>query len=117
MALHALLKKLCDGKVYDNTVNISTATEWWAHGVAIDGHSHGMLKSGTIAKLRYYQKVNIDYKGYLNAMKTAIYATLYHSISTLEKMNTRNVQLVQTVGIFFRGLYRRIFVKNMLVYF
>ncbi|GFV43873.1 uncharacterized protein TNCV_484971 [Trichonephila clavipes] len=47
------------------------------------GKAHGSLKEATIKKLTtYYQKAILRKKGDVNAMKTAIYATLLHSIST-----------------------------------
>ncbi|GFY26894.1 uncharacterized protein TNCV_930351 [Trichonephila clavipes] len=47
------------------------------------GKAHGSLKKATIKKLTtYYQKAILRNKGDVNAMKTAIYATLLHSIST-----------------------------------
>ncbi|GFW01651.1 uncharacterized protein TNCV_4085661 [Trichonephila clavipes] len=47
------------------------------------GKSHGSLKEATIKKLTtYHQKAILRNKGDVNAMKTAIYATLLHSIST-----------------------------------
>ncbi|GFW44809.1 uncharacterized protein TNCV_4511231 [Trichonephila clavipes] len=47
------------------------------------GKAHGSLKEATIKKLTtYYQKAILRNKGDVNAMKTAIYATLLHSIST-----------------------------------
>ncbi|GFX79278.1 uncharacterized protein TNCV_695901 [Trichonephila clavipes] len=47
------------------------------------GKAHGSLKEATIKKLTtYYLKAILRNKGDVNAMKTAIYATLLHSIST-----------------------------------
>lgn len=55
-------------------------------GKSLGGRGHGTLKATTISKLtRYYQKAILDNQGDLHSMKTAIYATLYHSISTDEK--------------------------------
>ncbi|GFU65393.1 uncharacterized protein TNCV_1492341 [Trichonephila clavipes] len=49
----------------------------------MSGKAHGSLKEATIKKLTtYYQKAILRNKGDVNAMKTAIYATLLHSIST-----------------------------------
>ncbi|GFU83092.1 uncharacterized protein TNCV_65621 [Trichonephila clavipes] len=60
--------------------------EWRARGVSLGGKSRGSLKEETIKKLlRYYQNVIRSNKGDVEAMKTAIYATLFHSISTDQK--------------------------------
>ncbi|GFW87918.1 uncharacterized protein TNCV_1360211 [Trichonephila clavipes] len=60
--------------------------EWWARGVSLGGKSRGSLKEETIKKLsRYYQNAISLKKGDVEAMKTAIYATLFHSISTDKK--------------------------------
>ncbi|GFU12572.1 uncharacterized protein TNCV_4244821 [Trichonephila clavipes] len=60
--------------------------EWRARGVSLGGKSCGSLKEETIKKLsRYYQNVIRLNKGDVEAMKTAIYATLFHSISTDQK--------------------------------
>ncbi|KFM63360.1 hypothetical protein X975_26415, partial [Stegodyphus mimosarum] len=59
---------------------------WRAQGVTLGGKAYGSLKEATIKKLtRYYQNAILRYKGDVNAMKTAIYATLFHSISTEKK--------------------------------
>ncbi|GFV75567.1 uncharacterized protein TNCV_2240161 [Trichonephila clavipes] len=60
--------------------------EWWARGVSLGGKSRGSLKEKTIKKLsQYYQNAIHWNKGDVEAMKTAIYATLFHSISTDQK--------------------------------
>ncbi|GFY21064.1 uncharacterized protein TNCV_3991081 [Trichonephila clavipes] len=60
--------------------------EWWARGVSLGGKSRGSLKEETIKKWsRYYQNAIRSNKGDVEAMKTAIYATLFHSISTDQK--------------------------------
>ncbi|GFX00940.1 uncharacterized protein TNCV_4579061 [Trichonephila clavipes] len=54
-----------------------------AQGISLGGKAHGSLKEVTIKKITtYYQKAILRNKGDVNAMKTAIYATLLHSIST-----------------------------------
>ncbi|GFU77192.1 uncharacterized protein TNCV_2789591 [Trichonephila clavipes] len=56
------------------------------------GKAHGSLKEATIKKLTtYYQKAILRNKWDVNAMKTAIYATLLHSISTDAKTSTFEV--------------------------
>ncbi|GBM80049.1 hypothetical protein AVEN_45035-1 [Araneus ventricosus] len=60
--------------------------EWRTKGVTLGGKSHGSLKEETIKKLtRYYQNAIRRNKGNVNSMKTAIYATLLHNISTDQK--------------------------------
>ncbi|GFX98421.1 uncharacterized protein TNCV_4001901 [Trichonephila clavipes] len=60
--------------------------EWWTRGVSLGGKSRGSLKEETIKKLsRYYQNAIRSNKSDVEAMKTAIYATLFHSISTDQK--------------------------------
>ncbi|GFV60731.1 uncharacterized protein TNCV_4092541 [Trichonephila clavipes] len=60
--------------------------EWRARGVSLGGKSRGSLKEETIKKLpRYYQNAVRSNNGDVEAMKTAIYATLFHSISTDQK--------------------------------
>ncbi|GFY26213.1 uncharacterized protein TNCV_355291 [Trichonephila clavipes] len=60
--------------------------EWRARGVSLGGKSRGSLKEDTIKKLsQYYQNAIHWNKGDVEAMKTAIYATLFHSISTDQK--------------------------------
>lgn len=60
--------------------------DWRVKGVNLGGKAYGSLKETTIKKLTsYYQKAILRNKGDPNAMKTAIYATLFHSISTDEK--------------------------------
>ena len=64
----------------------NVVSEWRAHHVTLGGRDHGTLKAATITKLQhYYQNAIIKNKGNLGAMKTAIYASLLHSISTDEK--------------------------------
>ncbi|GFW73464.1 uncharacterized protein TNCV_2801281 [Trichonephila clavipes] len=65
------------------TALISTVKDCRAQGISLDGKYHGGLKEETISKLiTYYQKTILRNKGDVNAMKTAIYATLLHSTST-----------------------------------
>lgn len=60
--------------------------EWRSRGVTLGGKSYGSLKEVTIKKLtRYYQNAIRKNKGNVADMKTAIYATLYHNISTDRK--------------------------------
>ncbi|KAJ4440566.1 hypothetical protein ANN_08711 [Periplaneta americana] len=60
--------------------------QWRSQGVTLGGKEYGTLKSTTIKKLtKYYQNAIIKNKGDTNAMKSAIYATLLHSISTDSK--------------------------------
>ncbi|GFU36845.1 uncharacterized protein TNCV_3727091 [Trichonephila clavipes] len=61
----------------------STVKGCRAQGISLGGKAHGSLKEATIKKLTtYYQKAILRNKGDVNAMKTVIYATLLHSIST-----------------------------------
>ncbi|GFX33680.1 uncharacterized protein TNCV_1933471 [Trichonephila clavipes] len=61
----------------------STVKDCRAQGISLGGKAHGNLKEATIKKLTtYYQMAILRNKGDVNAMKTAIYATLLHSIST-----------------------------------
>ncbi|GFX31498.1 uncharacterized protein TNCV_1780941 [Trichonephila clavipes] len=61
----------------------STVKDCRAQGISLGGKAHGSLKEATIKKLTtYYQKAILRNKGDVNAMKTAIYATLLRSIST-----------------------------------
>ncbi|GFU23184.1 uncharacterized protein TNCV_3516171 [Trichonephila clavipes] len=61
----------------------STVKDCRAQGISLGGKAHGSLKEATIKKLTtYYQKAILRNKGDVNATKTAIYATLLHSIST-----------------------------------
>ncbi|GFW98259.1 uncharacterized protein TNCV_332111 [Trichonephila clavipes] len=70
---------LCEEKVYGPDIVIKKE-ECINH---VSGKAHGSLKEATIKKLTtYYQKAILRNKGDVNAMKTAIYATLLHSIST-----------------------------------
>ncbi|GFW70116.1 uncharacterized protein TNCV_2215681 [Trichonephila clavipes] len=60
--------------------------EWRARGVSLGGKSRGSLKEETIKQLsRYYQNAIRSNKVDVEAMKTAIYAILFHSISTDQK--------------------------------
>ncbi|GFX70308.1 uncharacterized protein TNCV_2955281 [Trichonephila clavipes] len=60
--------------------------EWRARGVSMGGKSRGSLKEETIKKIScYYQNAIRSNKGDVEAMKTAIYATLFHSISMNQK--------------------------------
>ncbi|GFV33506.1 uncharacterized protein TNCV_2481031 [Trichonephila clavipes] len=61
----------------------STVKDCRAQGFSLGGKAHGSLKEAMLKKLTtYYQKAILRNKGDVNAMKTAIYATLLHSIST-----------------------------------
>ncbi|GFU39371.1 uncharacterized protein TNCV_1716441 [Trichonephila clavipes] len=61
----------------------STSKDCRAQGISLGGKAHGSLKEATIKKLTtYYQRLFLRNKGDVNAMKTAIYATLLHRIST-----------------------------------
>lgn len=96
--------KLTEAEVYGKTIEIkkeecinhvskrlgtalrNTVKEWRSRGVTLGGKSHGSLKEETIKKLtRYYQNAIRKNKGNVHDMKTAIYATLYHNISTDKK--------------------------------
>lgn len=69
------------GTALRNTVKV-----WKARGVTLGGRKHGSLKETIIVKLqKYYQRAVLSNKGNLANTKTAIYATLYHSMSTDEK--------------------------------
>ncbi|GFS54368.1 uncharacterized protein TNCV_4808721 [Trichonephila clavipes] len=64
----------------------STVKDRRTQGISLRGKSHGSLKETTIKKLTtYYQKPILRNKGDVNVMKTAIYVTLLHSISTEAK--------------------------------
>ncbi|GFV77881.1 uncharacterized protein TNCV_351 [Trichonephila clavipes] len=92
---------LCQKKVYGSDIVIKkelcmnhvskrlgtalryTVKDCRAQGISLGGKSHGSLKEATIKKLiAYYQKTILRIKGDVKTMKTAIYATLLHSIST-----------------------------------
>ncbi|GFW71444.1 uncharacterized protein TNCV_3459701 [Trichonephila clavipes] len=61
----------------------STVKDCRAQSISLGGKAHGSLKEATIKKLTtYYQKAILRNKEDVNAMKTAIYATLLHSFST-----------------------------------
>ncbi|GFY18365.1 uncharacterized protein TNCV_2395942 [Trichonephila clavipes] len=67
----------------DGTALRSTVKDCRAQGISLGGKAQGSLKEATIKKLTTcYQKAILRNKGDVNAMKTAIYATLLHSIST-----------------------------------
>ncbi|GFY01960.1 uncharacterized protein TNCV_5098211 [Trichonephila clavipes] len=67
----------------------STVKDCRAQGISLGGKAHGSLKEATIKKLTtYYRKAILRNKGDVNARKTAIYATLLHSISTDAKPQT-----------------------------
>ncbi|GFY11005.1 uncharacterized protein TNCV_2201131 [Trichonephila clavipes] len=71
-----------------------------AQGISLGGKAHGSLKKATIKKLTtYYQKAILRNKGDVNAMKTAIYATLLHNISTDAKPQHSSVLLEKTHGV------------------
>ncbi|GFU29070.1 uncharacterized protein TNCV_4836801 [Trichonephila clavipes] len=60
--------------------------EWQARGVSLGVKSRGSLKEDTIKKFsRYYQNAIRSNKGDVEAKKPAIYATLFHSMSTDQK--------------------------------
>ncbi|KAJ4447262.1 hypothetical protein ANN_09266, partial [Periplaneta americana] len=83
-------------------------SEWRTRGCKLGGRGHGTLKAMTIAKLqKYYQKAILDNRGNLLAMKSAIYATLFHSISTDEKPQHGIALLAQKVGASIRGQSHR----------
>ncbi|GFS93495.1 uncharacterized protein TNCV_1982041 [Trichonephila clavipes] len=69
--------------------------------ISLSGKSHGSLKEATIKKLTsYYQKAILTNKWDVNTMKTAIYATLLHSISTeMLNHNIRSVLQEKTHGV------------------
>ncbi|GFT20857.1 uncharacterized protein TNCV_942021 [Trichonephila clavipes] len=61
--------------------------EWRARGVSLGGKSRGSLKEETITKLsRYCENAIRSNKGDVDAMKTAIYASLFHNIPTDQKL-------------------------------
>ncbi|GFV28920.1 uncharacterized protein TNCV_1053121 [Trichonephila clavipes] len=87
---------LCEKKVYGPDI-VDKKEECINHG----GKAHGSLKEATIKKLTtYYQKAILRNKGDVNAMKTAIYATLLHSISTDAKPQHLSVLQEKTHGVF-----------------
>lgn len=66
-----------------NTALRSLRTKLTAEGFRLGGKGHGTLKDATITKLqRYYDQAIRRNIGDMHGMKTAIYATLYHSMST-----------------------------------
>ncbi|GFX43981.1 uncharacterized protein TNCV_4112601 [Trichonephila clavipes] len=79
--------------------------EWRARGVSLGGKFRGSLKEETIKKLsRYYQNAIRSNKCDVEARKTAMYATLFHNISTPKIFNILNVQLEKILGTFYRLL-------------
>ncbi|GFW93550.1 uncharacterized protein TNCV_47531 [Trichonephila clavipes] len=73
-----------------------------ARGVSLGGKSRGSLKEETIKKLsRYYQNAIHSNRGDVEAMKTAIYATLFQRTKNL---NILNVRLEKILGAFSRLL-------------
>ncbi|GFX32270.1 uncharacterized protein TNCV_1324711 [Trichonephila clavipes] len=63
-----------------------TVKDWRVKGVTLGGKKRGSLKEETIKKLtRYYTNAIRKNKGDVEAMKTAIYATLFHCMSTDQK--------------------------------
>ncbi|GFX65445.1 uncharacterized protein TNCV_399961 [Trichonephila clavipes] len=82
--------------------------EWRARGVSLGGKSRGCLKEETIKKLsRYYQNAIHSNKGDVEAMKTAIYATLFHSISTDQKPQHFQCPTVKDSWSFFQAALAR----------
>ena len=66
-----------------NTALRSLRNKMGSEGVRLGGKGYGTLKDATITKLqRYYDKAIRQNIGEMEKMKTAIYATLLHSIST-----------------------------------
>ncbi|GFX88535.1 uncharacterized protein TNCV_2659461 [Trichonephila clavipes] len=60
--------------------------DWRVKGVTLGGKQRGCLKEETIKKLtRYYTNAIRKNKDDVEAMKTAIYATLFHCMSTDQK--------------------------------
>ncbi|GFY10033.1 uncharacterized protein TNCV_3699932 [Trichonephila clavipes] len=60
-----------------------TIKDWRVKGVTLGGKKRGSLKEETIKKLtRYYTNAIRKNKGDVEAMKTAIYANLFHCMST-----------------------------------
>ncbi|GFW35468.1 uncharacterized protein TNCV_3070961 [Trichonephila clavipes] len=63
-----------------------TVIDWRVKGVTLGGKKRGSLKEETIKKLtRCYTNAIRKNKGDVEAMKTAIYATLFHCMSTDQK--------------------------------
>ncbi|GFT84389.1 uncharacterized protein TNCV_1610211 [Trichonephila clavipes] len=63
-----------------------TGKDWRVKGVTLGGKKRGSLKEETIKKLtRYYTNAIRKNKGHVEAMKTAIYATLFHCKSIDQK--------------------------------
>ncbi|GFW71470.1 uncharacterized protein TNCV_3459961 [Trichonephila clavipes] len=82
--------------------------EWWARGVSLGGKSRGSLKEETIKKLsRYYQNAIRSNKGDVEAMKSAIYATLFHSISTDQKPQHFKCSTGKESWCFFQAAFAR----------
>lgn len=62
--------------------------EWRIKGVTISGRKRGNLTDATITKLQnYYRKAIKDNAPDIQKMKTSIFATLYHCMSTDKKPN------------------------------
>ncbi|GFU36450.1 uncharacterized protein TNCV_484531 [Trichonephila clavipes] len=84
-----------------NSFEIYCKKDCRAQGISLGGKAHGSLKEATIKKLTtYYQKAILRNKGDVNAMKTAIYATLLHSISTDAKPSTFEVSCRRKLMVF-----------------
>ncbi|GFU50996.1 uncharacterized protein TNCV_4461891 [Trichonephila clavipes] len=63
-----------------------TVKDWRVKGVTLGGKKRGSLKEETIKKLtRYYTNAIRKNKGDVEVMKNAIYATLFHCMSTDQK--------------------------------
>lgn len=95
---------LCEQKIYGSNAQIkkeecvnhvskrlgtalrTAVKDWRTRGVKLGGKQYGSLKDTTINKLtKYYQRAILRNEGSVNEMKTAIYATLFHSISSDKK--------------------------------
>lgn len=60
--------------------------EWRTKGVTLGGKQHGGLKDSTIKKLtNYYRAAIINNVPDIHKMKTAVFGTLYHCMSTDDK--------------------------------
>lgn len=82
--------------------------DWRVKGVTLGGKKHGSLKEETIKKLtRYYAGAIRRNKGNIDAMKTAIYATLFHSISTDAKPQHKKCPPGEDSWCFFQSALAR----------
>ncbi|GFV42046.1 uncharacterized protein TNCV_1569131 [Trichonephila clavipes] len=72
-----------------------TVKDWRKKGVTLGGKKRVSLKEETIKKLtRHYTNAIRKNKGDAEAMKTAIYATLFHCMSTDQKAQHKKCLLV-----------------------